>query len=312
MYSVLNEQRRKALFLLLCFCSLLPFIDSAMALLMGIVVAATFGNPYESVTKKVTSALLKVCVVLLGFGINLFTAFKVGASGAVATLITISVTFLASALFTYFYAVEKQSATLITCGTAICGGSAIAAISPVIGAESKQISVALGVIFLLNSVALMIFPSLGTYLGLSQHQFGLWCAMAIHDTSSVVGAAAKFGEQALHIATTVKLARTLWIIPLALVISFLHKGDKKAVKFPLFILFFVFAMAIGTYLPQFAPLYKGLIFIARRGLSLTLFGIGTGLSFSNVRQVGARPLLLGVFLWAVISVVSLILVQIEV
>lgn len=306
---VMDLKYQKACFLFLALFCLLPFVDSAMALLIGIGVAFTFGNPYEAQTKKVSSLLLKACVVLLGFGINLFTALKVGASGALVTALTIGVTFAASAFFLHFYKMEKNCSTLITCGTAICGGSAIAAIAPVIRAHNDHISVALGTVFLLNSVALMIFPALGHFFGLTEHQFGLWCAMAIHDTSSVVGAAAKYGKTALEIATTVKLARTLWIIPLALIISFLNKGDRSSIQFPTFILFFVLAMAVGTYTPQFNPLYHWLIILARRGLALTLFCIGTGLSYKNIKQVGMRPLFLGVFLWGVISVVSLIIIK---
>lgn len=300
---------KKAGFLALALFCFLPFVDSSLALILGVAVALTFGNPYEVLTKKTSSLLLKGCVVLLGFGINLFSAFKVGLNGALVTCITIAVTFAASAFFVHFYKMEKNCSTLITCGTAICGGSAIAAIAPIIRARNEDISVALGTVFLLNSVALVIFPTLGHLFELTQQQFGLWCAMAIHDTSSVVGAAAKYGETALEIATTVKLARTLWIIPLALIVSFANKGERSSIQFPTFILFFVLAMAVGTYTPQFNPIYQGLIFIARRGLALTLFCIGTGLSYKNIKQVGPRPLFLGVFLWGIISAVSFVIVK---
>jgi len=201
--------------------------------------------------------------------------------------------------------IEKKTSYLISSGTAICGGSAIAAISPIIKAEEKQISVALGCIFILNSIALFIFPVIGHYLNLSQTQFGLWCAIAIHDTSSVVGAASKYGQHALEVATTVKLARALWIIPVAFMSTFIFKNKSKTVSIPYFIGLFIVAMIANTYIAPVAVISPYLVTVAKAGLTLTLFLIGAGLSRKVLLSVGFKPLLQGVVLWMVISVTAL-------
>ncbi len=204
-----------------------------------------------------------------------------------------------------WFNIEKKTSHLISCGTAICGGSAIAAIAPVIKSDEKQTSVALGVIFILNSVALFYFPAVGNWLGLSQKEFGLWCAIAIHDTSSVVGAANKFGSEALQIATTIKLARALWIIPVALVTAVIFKNKTSGIKIPYFIGLFIVAMIMNTYVSKIAIIAPYLVSIAKIGLTLTLFLIGAGLNRNLLKSVGIKPLFQGILLWAFITVVSL-------
>ena len=223
---------QRIIFIGACIFCLTPLASPPLALLIGLIIALFVGHPYLSFNNSVTQALLKISVVGLGFGMNVHSAFKAGKDGIWFTVISI----VGTLFFGYFLGkilkIEKKTSYLITTGTAICGGSAIAAISPVIKAEEKQISIALGAVFILNSIALIVFPFIGHVLDLSQTQFGLWCAIAIHDTSSVVGAASKYGEHALEIATTVKLARALWIIPLAFLSTFLFKNKKSKIKIP--------------------------------------------------------------------------------
>jgi uncharacterized integral membrane protein (TIGR00698 family) len=204
--------------------------------------------------------------------------------------------------------IDKKISHLISCGTAICGGSAIAAIAPVVKSNENQTSVGLGVIFILNSVALFLFPAIGHWLSLSQHDFGLWCAIAIHDTSSVVGAANKFGTEALQMATTVKLARALWIIPIAIGSSYLFKNGKSKVKIPYFIFLFILALVVNTYVSSVAIVAPYLVTIAKLGLTVTLFLIGSGLNISKLKEVGVKPLLQGVFLWMFIASTSLFVI----
>jgi uncharacterized integral membrane protein (TIGR00698 family) len=240
-------------------------------------------------------------VVGLGFGMNVHSALQAGKEGILFTVASITGTLLFGTLMGRWLNIEKKTSFLISSGTAICGGSAIAAISPVIKAEEKQISVALGCVFILNSIALFIFPLIGHYLNLSQTQFGLWCAIAIHDTSSVVGAASKYGTHALEVATTVKLARALWIIPVAFLSTFLFKNKSKKVSIPYFIGLFILAMIANTYLPVVMLISPYVINIAKAGLTLTLFLIGAGLSRKVLASVGVKPLLQGVALWIAIS-----------
>jgi uncharacterized integral membrane protein (TIGR00698 family) len=236
---------------------------------------------------------------------NVDSALKAGQNGLVFTILSIVLTLTVGYLLGIVLKIDKKTSFLISAGTAICGGSAIAAISPVIKAEEKQISVALGTIFILNSVALILFPFIGDYLNLSQTQFGMWCAIAIHDTSSVVGAASKYGSQALEIATTVKLARALWIIPIAFFSTFLFKNKETKIKIPYFIGLFVLAMIANTYLPFVQEISPYLTTIAKSGLTLTLFLIGCGLSKEVLSSVGYKPLLQGIVLWLLISSLAL-------
>lgn len=223
---------REVIFLLAVVLCLSPLISPPIALLMGLIIAQFIGHPYLHLNHKATHILLQVSVVGLGFGMNVTSALKAGKEGILYTIVSIIGTLVIGFFMGKFLKIEKKTSYLISTGTAICGGSAIAAISPVIKAEEKQISVALGTIFILNSAALFLFPFIGHQLNLSQSQFGMWCAIAIHDTSSVVGAASKYGPQALEIATTVKLARALWIIPVAFLSTFIFKSKDSKIKIP--------------------------------------------------------------------------------
>lgn len=300
---------REVVFLLAVVFCLSPLISPPVALLMGLVVAQFIGHPYLHLNHKATHILLQFSVVGLGFGMNVTSALKAGKEGILFTVISIFSTLLLGFLGGKFLKLEKKITFLIAAGTAICGGSAIAAISPVIKAEEKQISVALGTIFLLNAAALFLFPVIGNTLGLSQTQFGIWCAIAIHDTSSVIGAAGKYGNHALEVATTVKLARALWILPVALFASFIFKNKKNKIKIPWFIGLFILAMVLNTYSVYVQQISHYIVTISRSGLTLTLFLIGCGLSKKALQSVGLKPLVLGLVLWMLISAGSLIAVM---
>ena len=301
----LNVTTRKVIFILAVVLCLSPLISPPIALLMGLIIAQFIGHPYLHLNQKATSLLLQISVVGLGFGMNVMSAMKAGKEGILFTIVSIIGTLVIGFLMGKFLKIEKKTSYLISAGTAICGGSAIAAISPVIKAEEKQISVALGTIFILNSIALFLFPVIGHALNLSQTQFGLWCAIAIHDTSSVVGAASKYGAQALEIATTVKLARALWIIPVAFLSTFIFKSKGGKIKIPYFIGLFILAMIANTYIPFVAHYSHYLTAIAKAGLTLTLFLIGCGLSRKVLQSVGFKPLLQGVVLWIIIASTAL-------
>jgi uncharacterized integral membrane protein (TIGR00698 family) len=301
----LNETTRKVIFIFIVALCLTPLISPPVALLLGLLVAQLTGHPYLQLNNKATRILLQVSVVGLGFGMNVQSALQASKQGVLFTIASIAGTLSLGVLLGYFLKIEKKTSLLVSCGTAICGGSAIAAIAPIIKAEEKQISVALGTIFILNSIALFVFPAIGHWLHLSQTQFGLWCAIAIHDTSSVVGAANRYGSEALQIATTVKLARALWIVPVALVTAAFSKAGRGKIKIPYFIGLFILAMILNTYLPYIRPASTIIVQIAKAGLTLTLFLIGAGLSRKILKSVGVKPLLQGVILWVTISVVSL-------
>lgn len=313
-----------ALILLNIFYSFPP----PAALLMGIAIAVITGHPYLSMNKKATTMLLQVSVVCLGFGMNFEHAMKAGKEGFLFTICTIGVTLAAGWFLGKKLKIDDNTSTLISNGTAICGGSAIAAVAPIIKANDNQISVALGTVFILNSVALFVFPPIGHYLGLSAQQFGTWCAIAIHDTSSVVGAATGYidaaGNDALGIATTIKLERALWIIPIALATAYFQKTKGK-IKIPYFIFYFIIAILVSTYLPQYIPslqskfalsgsfesrnIFQHFYTLGRKGLIITLFLIGSGLSLKTIQQVGFRPVLQGVILWVLIGSVSLAVIK---
>jgi uncharacterized integral membrane protein (TIGR00698 family) len=300
-----NENTRKAVFIICIALCLTPFISPAIALLMGLIIAQFTGHPYLHLNHKATHLLLQFSVVGLGFGMNVHTAMQAGKEGVLFTIASITGTLVFGYLMGKWLNIEKKTSYLISAGTAICGGSAIAAISPVIKAEEKQISVALGCVFILNSVALFIFPVIGHHFNLSQTQFGLWCAIAIHDTSSVVGAASKYGTHALEVATTVKLARALWIVPVSFMSTFIFKNKSKKISIPYFVGLFILAMLANTYLPAVKMISPYMVTIAKMGLTLTLFLIGAGLSRTILVSVGFRPLLQGVALWAAISITAL-------
>lgn len=296
---------REVIFLLAVVLCLSPLISPPIALLMGLIIAQFIGHPYLHLNHKATHILLQVSVVGLGFGMNVTSALKAGKEGILFTIVSIIGTLVIGFFIGKFLKIEKKTSYLISTGTAICGGSAIAAISPVIKAEEKQISVALGTIFILNSAALFLFPFIGHQLNLSQSQFGMWCAIAIHDTSSVVGAASKYGPQALEIATTVKLARALWIIPVAFLSTFIFKSKDSKIKIPYFIGLFVLAMIANTYIPFVQQYNHYLTNIAKAGLTLTLFLIGCGLNRKTISSVGFKPLIQGVILWVIIATAAL-------
>ena len=286
------------------------FESPAVALLSGIIMALTIGNAYPQFAKKASKIALQVSVVGLGFGMNLHESLAAGKEGMLFTIISVTGVMIAGVLLGKLLKIGKKNAYLISSGTAICGGSAIAAVGPVIDADDDQMSVSLATIFLLNAIALFVFPAAGHALGLTQEQFGMWAAIAIHDTSSVVGAGAAYGEEALKIATTVKLTRALWIIRLALVSTLIFRSKGKKISIPWFILLFILAMVANTYLGLSETLCKSVVTISHKLLSMTLFLIGSGLSLAAIKKVGCRPLMLGVLLWFIISSVTLAAVMI--
>lgn len=293
----------KLLFWLLLLACCVPMVSAPMALSAGLVFGLVIGNPWKNSTSTWSRRLLQASVVGLGFGINLPMILQTGKHAFLYTAISISFTMLAGWLLGRLFKTPQRTSTLISFGTAICGGSAIAAMAPVIRAEGEETGVALATVFTLNSIALILFPPLGHLLGMGQQQFGLWSALAIHDTSSVVGAAAAYGGLALAIGTTVKLTRALWIMPSALLAAWFTKSEGKA-KFPFFIIGFIAAAAIKTALPQFEQLWHPLNSIARQSLVVTLFLIGSGLTREVLAKTGIKPLAQGITLWIAVSVTS--------
>ncbi len=267
-----------------------------------------FIHPYQADSRNLSRFLLQASVVGLGFGMNLHEVLRVGRSGFLYTAASISFALIFGLLLGRLLRVNKTASILISTGTAICGGSAIAAVAPIIEASDEEMAISLGTIFILNSIALLIFPPLGWFLHLTQTQFGLWAALAIHDTSSVVGAAARYGPVALVVGTTVKLTRALWIVPVAIGAAAL-KRSKSRIRWPWFILFFCFAAVANTYIPAFTNFWHVLSSLGRLGLTATLYLIGTGISRATLRQVGVRPLLQGVILWILVGVTSLWLIS---
>ena len=282
------------------------WVTPPVALFLGLVFALTLGQPFPKFNKKASKMLLQYSVVGLGFGMNLQKSLQSGAEGMAFTIISVVGTMLIGWIIgRKLLKVDRITSYLISSGTAICGGSAIAAVGPVVKAKDAEMSVSLGTIFILNAIALFIFPPIGEALGMTQQQFGTWAAIAIHDTSSVVGAGQAYGEEALQIATTIKLTRALWIIPLALVSSLIFKSKGQRISIPWFILFFVLAMIFNTYVLE--PTEMGSAIgsfingIARKSLTVTLFFIGASLSLDVLKTVGVKPLIQGVLLWIVIS-----------
>lgn len=306
---------RTTLFILLLILSATPWISPPVALALGLALGLTIGAPFPERRPQWTKLLLQGCVVGLGFGMNLAGLLEVGGRGLALAAGSVVGTLLLGGLLRRVLKAEEVTGDLVTVGTAICGGSAIAAVGPVLDADARQMSVALGVVFILNAVALFVFPLIGGALDLSQLEFGLWSAIAIHDTSSVVGAAAAYGREALDVATTVKLARALFIIPLVLIAARLYRGKegstsgRASVKIPWFIFLFILAVILRTLLGDPADLFTLTADVARRGLVVTLFLIGAGLSREQIRAVGPRPALLGVVLWVVVSTVSILVIE---
>ena len=283
------------------------WVTPPVALFLGLVFALTCGQAYPTFNKKVSKKLLQYSVIGLGFGMNLHASLASGKEGMLFTIVSVFGTLLIGMLIgCKLLKINRNTAYLISSGTAICGGSAIAAVGPIIKAKDSEMSMALATIFILNAIALFLFPALGHWLGMTQQEFGTWAAIAIHDTSSVVGAGAAYGEEALQVATTIKLTRALWIIPLALLTAVIFRSEGKKISIPWFILFFIVAMLLNTYvltdIPQVGQFIYG---IARKGLVITMFFIGASLSIDTIKSVGIRPLLQGILLWLVISAGSL-------
>jgi uncharacterized integral membrane protein (TIGR00698 family) len=294
--------------LILCFSG---WISPPVALTMGIIFGLSLRHPYPELSRKVARILLQASVVALGFGMNLHEVLKAGRSGFVYTALGISFSIVVGLALGKLLRIGGNASYLITAGTAICGGSAIAAIGPILHADDEEMAVSLGTVFILNSVALLTFPETGAAMHLTQSQFGLWAALAIHDTSSVVGAAAKYGKDALVIGTTVKLARALWIVPLALATAAVKRSQTR-VAWPWFILFFCLAAVLNTYVPALATFDHWAFNAGRLGLTATLFLIGTGLSIATLKSVGWRPLLQGVVLWIIVASVTLNLIRLNI
>lgn len=289
-----------ALILILCFT---PLINSSLALFLGIL-ASVFG--IKSSLSKYKGQLLKISIVLMGFGMNLEQVVSASKSGFIYTTISVLSVMILGLMIGRVLNVDKNTSILISSGTAICGGSAIAAVSSVINAEDNQISFSLIVVFVLNAIALFIFPLIGHLFNLDQVTFGNWAAIAIHDTSSVVGAGASYGDKALEVATTVKLIRALWIIPLSLVISLFNKNSGK-IQIPWFILIFVVAIMTSHFIPSGHPLFLKFNQLGKKGMVIALFFIGSGLSMENIKEAGLKSFIQGISLWLITGVISLIL-----
>ena len=289
------------------------WVTPPVALFLGLTFALICGQAYPKFNKKVSKKLLQYSVVGLGFGMNLHASLASGKEGMIFTIISVIGTMIVGMFIgRKILKVNRETSYLISSGTAICGGSAIAAVGPVIKAKDSDMSVALATIFVLNAIALFVFPILGQWLELSQQDFGTWAAIAIHDTSSVVGAGAAYGEEALQVATTIKLTRALWIIPLALATSVIFKSGGKKISIPWFILWFIVAILLNTYVLDSVPeVGKAISGLARKGLIITMFFIGASLSTDVLKAVGVKPLLQGVLLWLVISIGSLAYILLE-
>ena len=293
---------------LVVVCFVFP-VSSAVALLLGLASAVVVGNPYIAKTRKLTSHLLSIAVVGLGAGMDLNVVGRVGAQGVGYTVLGISTTLVIGYFLGKILKTERDTSILVSAGTAICGGSAIAAVSSSIKAKPHEISVSLGVVFMLNALALIIFPYVGHYFNLTEAQFGLWSALAIHDTSSVVGATLQYGPHALEVGTTVKLARALWIVPVTLFFGYVVSRKQEATagktKFPWFILGFLLAAALVTWIPQLQGPGKHVNELAKKLLVVTLFLIGANLTRDTLRSVGVRPLVQGVLLWIIVGSLTL-------
>ncbi len=300
--------RNRFLFLAGALFSISPWASPPFALLAGLVFAFIAAHPYPAESRKASKWLLQASVVALGFGMNFNQILRTGRTGFLYTALGITFALGVGELIGRALQVQRRPSFLISAGTAICGGSAIAAVGPITGATDDEMSVSLGTVFILNSIALLTFPAIGTALHLTQQQFGLWAALAIHDTSSVVGAAAKYGALALAIGTTVKLARALWIIPVSLGTAAWKRSQAK-IQMPWFVLLFVLAAVANSYVAFGAHLFPKFAVAGKVGLTLTLFLIGASLSPAQIKRVGPRPLLQGILLWIVVAVVSLVLIR---
>ncbi|HTG27775.1 MAG TPA: putative sulfate exporter family transporter [Methylomirabilota bacterium] len=309
----------KIIFILALILCLSGWISPPVALSLGIIFGLSMPHPYPHFSRSAARILLQVSVVALGFGMNLHEIVKAGRSGFIYTALGISFSLVVGLALGKFLRINGNASYLITAGTAICGGSAIAAIGPILHADDEEMAVSLGTVFILNSIALLAFPPIGNILRLTPSQFGLWAALAIHDTSSVVGAAARYGAQALVVGTTVKLARALWIVPLALATAAVKHSKTRlqrswfvVVQLPWFILFFCVAAVVNTYVPAFGNFDRWAFGAGRLGLTATLFLIGTGISLATLKSVGWRPLLQGVLLWIMVAAATLYLIRMQI
>jgi uncharacterized integral membrane protein (TIGR00698 family) len=310
----MDSDKLKSLFIKMAFVLVLAFclsslINGPVALIAGFLFANLFGHPFIHLNKQAVNYMLKFAVIGIGFGMNIEEALKAGSDGFTLTIVSIAITLILGYVIGRLFHIEKKITHLISTGTAICGGSAIAAVSPIIDASEKEMSISLGVVFLLNSAALLIFPGIGHLLGLTEYQFGMWSAVAIHDTSSVVGAAQTFGDHALQTATTIKMSRVVWIIPISILSMFLFKGKNKSIKIPWFILLFVAAILLNSYGYVDLGISETITGISKRVLVLTLFLIGAGLSIEKIKAAGWKPMLLGLSLWVMISVLTLMYIS---
>lgn len=307
----------KTVYIILIVLCIFPFdkmgmreyVTPATALFLGLIFAFIFQCPYPKFNKKTSKYLLQASVVGLGFGMNVNESLRSGSEGMMFTIVSVVGVMVFGVLIGWWLHINRKTAYLISSGTAICGGSAIAAVGPVLKATENEMGVSLGVIFILNAIALFIFPPIGHFFEMSQQQFGTWAAIAIHDTSSVVGAGQAYGPEALQIATLIKLTRALWIIPLALVTMALFRDKTSRISIPWFIFLFILAMVANTYCSIPTQVSGWLVWLAKKGMVLTLFLIGASLSLKAVRSVGARPMLLAVLLWIIIGVSSFIVVR---
>jgi len=297
------------IFSVLATLCLFPIISSPIALVLGFAIATLGHIPAQINIALLTKKLLALSIIGLGFGINVDQAIEASSGNLWLIIGSIFSTLALGGLLTKLLKIDTKTGYLVASGTAICGGSAIAAVAPAIEANNEQASHALATVFILNSIALFVFPLVGHALMMSQYNFGLWSAIAIHDTSSVVGAASAYGDEALQIATTVKLARALWIVPIAFISAILFRGDSKKITIPMFIIYYCFAIAIAHYLPQFDALYQNLFFVSKRLLVLCLFLIGCGITVKTIKNAGYKPMLLGIILW--ISVATSVLIYIQ-
>ncbi|PSW15969.1 putative sulfate exporter family transporter [Photobacterium rosenbergii] len=311
-HSFFNKlSKTDGIFIAVALLCLLPVVSSPIALVLGFTLA-TFGLvPSQFNLAALTKKLLSYSIIGLGFGIQLDQAIEASKQGLGLIVASIFCTLLLGYVLTKLLRIEQKTGHLIASGTAICGGSAIAAVAPAINAKDDQTSLALATVFVLNAIALFIFPVIGHYLEMSQHAFGTWAAIAIHDTSSVVGAAGAYGDEALKTATTLKLARALWIIPIAFLSALMFKGNSKKIGVPFFILFYCLAIGVAYLLPDFQPLYSAIFSMSKRVLVVCLFLIGSGITIQKLRAAGIQPLLLGVLLWVCIGGGSLAYIQLS-
>ncbi|KPH92370.1 YeiH family protein [Pseudoalteromonas sp. US3C1013] len=303
---IITKLHKPTFILSLALC-MTPFIGAGSALVLGAIFAITLGNPFAELSQKASKVMLKLAVVGLGFAVDFNEVIEVGRSSLVLTIVSITAIIGLGEILTQVFKLNRNTGVLISFGTAICGGSAIAAMAPVIKARDHEVAVALGIVFLLNGMGLLLFPAIGHYFELTQQQFGLWAALAIHDTSSVVGASATYGAVALSIATTVKLTRAMWIIPYTAVAGVFMRSDEKA-SIPLFIVGFLLAALINTYMPSFSSTWELINSAAKQLLVVTLFLIGSGLSLSVLKQAGIKPFLMAITLWVIVSSTILLLI----